>query len=567
MQKVDKNLWVKSYPPGVPLTINPDTYPNLIALMDEAFNGYPNAIAYTCMGQSLTFSEVKEIADKVAEFLIKEGLRKGDKVAVMLPNILQNPIVVLGILRAGLVVVNVNPLYSSRELLHQLRDSEAKAIFILGNFCHKLAEVISETALSKVIETNVGDLLGVKGRLINFYLRNVKKLIPKVEWSLVSRFLFSDLIKTINPGRLDLPRLTSSDVAFLQYTGGTTGTSKAAVLTHRNMVANCLQAEAWFKPVLKELSVSNTNNKKLNVGTMVCALPLYHIFALTACLFLGLRVSLRNLLIANPRDFKGFVKTLEQEEFHIFPGVNTLFNYLMNEKNFSNLDFSNLKVTLGGGMAVTRSVAERWKKKTGCSLIEGYGLSETSPCISVVPVTSDNYTGNVGLPVPSTIVKILDENLKEVEIGKIGEIAVSGPQVMREYWKNQEETRNVFTKDGFFKTGDLGVMDRNGYVKIVDRKKDMILVSGFNVYPNEIEDVVSSFSGIVECAIVGIPDHDTGESVKLFYVVDESINFPLEELKLYCRDNLAAYKCPKHFEERKTLPKSNVGKILRKELR
>ena len=566
MQNIRERFWTDNYPEGVPKDIDPEKYPNLNALIDEAFDNHPQAIAYTCLGRSITFFEARQYAEKISQFLMDEGFEKGDRVAVMLPNILQNPVAIIGVLRAGLIVVNVNPLYSSRELCHQLCDSEAKVIIILGNFCDKLADIISKTQINYVIQTNVGDFLGLKGKFINFYLRFVKKVVPMVSFSGVSTFQFSSLMKRHYPTNPKTVRLDSSEIAFLQYTGGTTGTSKAAVLTHRNMIANCLQAEAWFQPVLKELSTGKTS-KTENVGTMVCALPLYHIFALTACLFLGLRVSLRNLLIPNPRDFKGFVKTLSKENFHIFPGVNTLFNYMMKEKKFSDLDFTELKVSLGGGMAVTSSVAERWQEKTGCSLIEGYGLSETAPCVSVVPVTSRVYTGNVGLPVPSTLIKILGESSQDLGVGVMGEIAVSGPQVMREYWKNEEETKKVFTKDGFFKTGDIGVIDSSGYLKIVDRKKDMIIVSGFNVYPNEIEDVVSSFEGIVECAVVGMPDKDTGESVKLFYVVDGQYNFNVDELKSFCRGNLAAYKCPKQFEERKTLPKSNVGKILRKELR
>ena len=565
---IQKNecFWHKYYPNGVPNDIDPYKYPNLVALIDEGFSEHPSDVAYTCLGKSITFSEVKIRCETLAHFLIAKGLKKGDRVGIMLPNLLQNPISILGVLKAGLVVVNINPLYTARELQFQLDDSGATAIIILGNFCDKLSAILKKTAISTVITTNIGDLLGPKGILINNYLRYFKRALPTYDFANAYEYKLTEIFKNKNISNGKLPQIDHEDTAFLQYTGGTTGRSKGAILSHKNMIANCLQAEAWFRPVLGELQESRKNDDLKNLGTMVCALPLYHIFALTACLFLGLKVSLRNLLVPNPKDFNGFVKTLRNEKFHIFPGVNTLFNSLMNTKNFEKIDFKALKISLGGGMAVTRTVAERWHEKTKCCLIEGYGLSETSPCVSVVPVTSKKYTGDVGLPVPSTMVTILNSNEKLLPVGEIGEIAVHGPQVMCGYWKNNEETKKVFTKNGHFKTGDLGRFNEKGSLQIIDRKKDLIIISGFNVYPNEIEDVVAGYPGIIECAVVGVKDSNDTEIVKLFVVTSEE-NFSEEEIQKFCRVNLAAYKCPKEIEVRDSLPKSNVGKILRKELR
>ncbi len=563
MHKTSERPWLKNYQKNVPYEINPDKYPNLLALMDESFAKYSNSYAHKCLGKILTFREWDVFSKKIAVYLNSLNLSKGEKVAVMLPNLLQNPISIVGILRAGLVVVNVNPLYSERELAHQLKDSDAKAIIILENFSKSFNNIVQKTNVKHVITTNVGDLLGFKGLLINFTLRYLKKTIPKIKYnkSITTLYTFKQINKNIDSDKYKLPKIKCNDIAFLQYTGGTTGLSKGAVLTHRNLVANCIQAEVWLMPAMNNLKTTSKNN-----GTIVCALPLYHIFALTACMFLGMRANITNLLIPNPRNLNGFIKELKGEKFHIFPGVNTLFNALMNHKKFKDLDFSNLKISIGGGMSMTKVVADKWHKITNCPMIEGYGLSETSPVATVVPVNTKSFIGNVGLPVSSTNVAIIDNNETELNYGELGEIVISGPQVMDSYWNNKIETDKAFTSKGYLKTGDLGVMDENGYVSVTDRKKDMILVSGFNVYPNEIEEIVSTHPDVQECAVIGVPSESTGEMVKLF-VISRDKKASIDSIKSLCRKNLAAYKCPKEIVYIDELPKSNVGKILKRELK
>jgi long-chain acyl-CoA synthetase len=565
-----KKPWLNHYPDGVPEEINPDKFKNLIELFEDAFKRHRLLTAYKCMNKELSFQDWDIQSKKIAAYLQNIELTSSAKVAIMLPNLLQNPISIAAVIRAGFVVVNVNPLYTARELNYQLIDSEAEAIIILNNFSLVLEKAIVGTKIKHVFTTSVGDFLGLKGVFIDFVLRYVKKVV-KINTLNDSSISIHQLKQIVIDDSKDyvFPKDIEPDFsACLQYTGGTTGVAKAAVLTHRNLVANCLQAEAWYRPALDDMNYDSTKEtfNKNNQPVTVCALPLYHIFALTACLLLGLKSGVKNLLIPNPRDFKRFVRTLGDEPFHIFPGVNTLFNALMNQKKFDSLDFSNLRISIGGGMALTKSVAERWHKITGCPMIEGFGLSETSPVATVVSVNAKKYSGNVGLPVSSTEVRIVNEVGKAVQNDQVGEILVKGPQVMKGYWKKSEETKMVFTSDGFFKTGDLGTMDSKGFVKIVDRKKDMINISGFNVYPNEVEQVVSSHPKVIECAVVGALNNTSEEIVKLFVVMkDQSIS--KENLVEFCKKNLAAYKCPKEIVFKNELPKTNVGKISRKTLR
>ena len=476
----------------------------------------------------------------------------------MMPNILQYPIAVSAALRAGFTVVNVNPLYTPRELEHQLKDSGAEAIIVLENFASTLEQVITRTQIKHVMVASMGELLGtIKGRAVNFVVRKVKKMVPR--FNLPRSITFQQALVVGAKSKLTPVDLGHEDIAFLQYTGGTTGLSKGAVLTHKNIIANVLQNDAWASPAFQQ---------DLNKGELatVCALPLYHILALTACMLMGLRWGAMNILIPNPRDIDGFVKTLGKHEFHFFPGVNTLYNALLNHKHFASIDFSALRVSLGGGMAVQEVVGKRWLETTGTPILEGYGLSETSPTATLNPTTQKSFSGNIGLPIPSTDIAILGENDQMQPLGQAGEIAIRGPQVMRGYWNLPHETQQVMTKDGFFKSGDIGVMDEQGYVKIVDRKKDMILVSGFNVFPNEVEAVVSACPGVLECACIGIPDANSGEAVKL-YVVRKDSSVTKEQLMAFCKAQLTGYKKPKVIEFRQELPKSNVGKILRRELR
>jgi long-chain acyl-CoA synthetase len=551
-------IWLKSYPAGVPAEIDIAQYPSLVALFEESFAKYKNDDAYACMDKKLTYGQLDDMSRALGAWLQSKGLARGDRVAIMMPNVLQYPVCFAGILRAGCVVVNVNPLYTPRELEHQLKDSGAKAILIVENFAKTLEQVLPRTSVKQVVLASMGDLLGFpKGAIVNLVVRKVKKMVPA--FSLPGAVKFNDAIAQGQRLQLKKPDLKQDDVAFLQYTGGTTGVSKGATLRHRNVIANVLQNEAWLQPALKK-------GKQVDRMTIVTALPLYHIFALTACGLLGMRIGAKCLLIPNPRDIPGFVKELAKYQFNMLPAVNTLYNGLLNNPDFAKLDFTWLKAANGGGMAVQRSVAERFFKLTGCPIIEGYGLSETSPTLTCNRADNNEYTGTIGLPVPSTEISIRDDDGKEVPIGQPGEICARGPQVMTGYWERPDETAKVMTADGFFKTGDIGVMDAGGQVKIVDRKKDMILVSGFNVFPNEVEDVVASHAGVLECAVVGVPDDNSGEAVVLF-VTKKDQSLTEQALMKYCTEQLTGYKKPKYIRFKTDLPKTNVGKVLRRELR
>ena len=553
-----ERIWIKHYPPGVPADIDAGQYASVVALFEESFAKYKNDNAYACMDKKLTYGQVDEMSRALGAWLQSKGLQRGDRVAIMMPNVLQYPVCVAGILRAGYVVVNVNPLYTPRELEHQLKDSGAKAILIVENFAKTLEQVISRTSVKHVVRASMGDLLGFpKGAIVNLVVRKVKKMVPA--FSLPGATKFNDAVAAGRRMNLNRPDIKRDDVAFLQYTGGTTGVSKGATLLHRNIIANVLQNEAWLQPALKK-------GKQVDRMTIVTALPLYHIFALTACGLLGMRIGAMCLLIPNPRDIPGFVKELAKYEFHMLPAVNTLYNALINNPDFAKLDFSALKAANGGGMATQRPVAEKFFKLTNVPIIEGYGLSETSPTLTCNRADNNEYTGTIGLPVPSTEISIRDDDGNEVPIGEAGEICARGPQVMAGYWERPEETANVMTKDGFFKTGDIGVMDATGQVKIVDRKKDMVLVSGFNVFPNEVEEVVASHPGVLECAVVGVPDASSGEAVVLF-VAKKDPALTEKELMKYCSEQLTGYKKPKYIIFQQELPKTNVGKVLRRELR
>jgi len=552
-----EKFWVQSYPQGVPAEIDCTQYRSLVHLLEDAFQKYAKRHAYVCMDKFLTYEELDRLSSRLGAWLQSLGLEKGARVALMMPNVLQYPVAIAAVLRAGYTVVNVNPLYTPRELAHQLNDSGAEAIIILENFAATLEKVIRTTKLRHVIVSAMGDMLGAKGTVVNFVVRHVKKLVPT--FSLPHAVPFKRALAQASGMNLKPVNLGQEDIAFLQYTGGTTGISKGAMLTHRNIIANVLQSEAWMQPILKK-------EPKVEQLLIVCALPLYHIFALTACCMLGTRVGAMSLLIPNPRDLNAFVKELRKYQINKLPGVNTLYNALLHHPDIAKVDFSKLKVVNGGGMAVQRTVAEKWMNLTGCPISEGYGLSETSPVVTCNRPDIAEFNGTIGLPFPSTEVAILDEQGHLLAPGQAGEIAIRGPQVMAGYWNRPEETAKAMTPDGFFKSGDIGIMDEHGYVKIVDRKKDMILVSGFNVYPNEIEDVVAAHPGVRECACIGVPDENTGEAVKLFVVKRDSA-LTAEQLLAYCKGQLTGYKRPKYIEFRDDLPKTNVGKILRRELR
>ena len=559
--------WLASYPAGVPAQIDTRVYRSLVELLNEAFSKHAQRDAAICMGQRMRFSEMDQLSTQLGAWLQAQGLKQGDRVAIMMPNLLQYGVAIAAILRAGFVVVNVNPLYTPRELEHQLKDSGARAIIVLENFAHTLAEVIDATDVKHVVLASMGDLLSWwKGPLINFAVRHLKKMVPEYRLQLTSKtgegrtvVRFNEALAHGERLHLKKPELGPDDVAFLQYTGGTTGVSKGATLLHRNIVANILQVEAWFQPMLAKLP----SDAQL---TNVCALPLYHIYALTACFMLGTRLGYLNILVPNPRDIPGFIETLRGHKIHLFPAVNTLFNALAAEAAFSRLDFSELVISNGGGMAVQQATAEKWLKVTGCPVIEGYGLSETSPTATINPLDQRSFNGSIGLPISSTEIAIRDDAGQDLPLGERGEICIRGPQVMAGYWKRPDETAHVMYADGFFKSGDIGIMDERGYVRIVDRKKDMIRVSGFNVYPTEIEQVVSMHPGVLECAAVGVPDPKSGEAVKLF-VVKSDPALAEEDLAAYCAQQMTAYKRPRFIEFRDELPKSNVGKILRRELR
>ncbi|MEK9802955.1 MAG: long-chain-fatty-acid--CoA ligase [Curvibacter sp.] len=551
-------LWLKSYPEGVPADLPPLPYASLVALMEESFRKYADRPAYSFMGKELSFGETDRLSRAFAAYLQGLGLAQGDRVAIMMPNVPQYPVVVAAILRAGYVVVNVNPLYTARELEHQLKDSGSKAIVIIENFAATLQKCIAATPVKHVVLCAMGDRLGLlKGALVNFVVRKVKKLVPP--FSLPGAVRFNDAIAQGERGSLRQPEIKPDDVAVLQYTGGTTGVSKGAVLLHRNVIANVLQSEAWNDPVMKKVPAGQQS-------TGVCALPLYHIFAFTVGMMLSMRTGGKLILIPNPRDLPAVLKELSKHTFHTFPAVNTLFNGLANHPDFNKVDWSNLKISVGGGMAVQGAVADKWLKQTGCPICEGYGLSETSPSASCNPVTNTSFTGTIGIPLPSTWMKIIDDEGRDVPQGQPGEIAIKGPQVMAGYWQRPDETAKVMTADGWFKSGDIGIMDEKGFFRIVDRKKDMILVSGFNVYPNEIEDVVAKLPGVLECACVGVADEKTGEAVKLV-IVKKDPALSEEQVRAYCKENLTGYKQPKVIEFRTELPKTPVGKILRRELR
>ncbi len=552
-----EKIWLKSYPPGVPADIDPDQYRSLVHLLEEAFQKYADRNAYVCMDKFLTYAELDTYSRQLGAWLQSRGLKKGARVALMMPNVLQYPVAIAAVLRAGYTVVNVNPLYTPRELEHQLNDSGSEAIIVLENFAHTVEQVLSKTAVKHIIVASMGEMLGgLKGMIVNFVVRNVKKMVPA--YSLPNAMRFKQALALGSRMKLTPVELSINDAAFLQYTGGTTGVSKGATLSHRNVIANVLQSEAWSGAALDQ------NSKEQLI--VVCALPLYHIFALTACAMWGTRVGALNILIPNPRDIPGLIKELGKYKFNLLPAVNTLYNALVNHPDFAKLDFSGLKIANGGGMAVQQAVNDKWLQVTGVSIIEGYGLSETSPVATCNRADSTAFSGTIGLPVPSTEIAILDDDGKEVPLGQTGEIAIRGPQVMSGYWNRPDETAKVMTADGYFKSGDVGIMDERGYVKIVDRKKDMILVSGFNVYPNEVEAVIAAHPGVLECACVGVPDEHSGEAVKVF-VVRKDPGLTAETLMAYCKEQFTGYKRPKYIEFRDELPKTNVGKILRRALR
>ncbi len=552
-----ERIWLKQYPPGVPADIDGTQYASLVELFEESFAKFSDRKAFICMDKSISYRDLDEMSLALAAYLQSKGLKKGARVALMMPNVLQYPIATAAVLRAGYTVVNVNPLYTPRELEHQLKDSGAEAIVVLENFAHTVQQVIGHTAVKHVIIGSMGEMLGLKGVIVNLVVRRVKKMVPA--YSLPGATGFNDAIAAGRGVKFNKPKMAPDDVAFLQYTGGTTGVSKGATLLHRNIIANVLQNDAWLQPALAA-------PPHVDQLLIVCALPLYHIFALTACFLLAVRAGGTNLLIPNPRDIAGFIKELMKYQVNSFPAVNTLYNGLMHHPDFKKVDFSKLKMANGGGMAVQRPVAEQWKQITGCSIAEGYGLSETSPTLTCNTATSTEFNGSIGIPVPSTYISIRDDDGKEVPFGEPGEICAKGPQIMAGYWNRPDETAKVMTEDGYFRTGDIGVMTPDGYTKIVDRKKDMILVSGFNVYPNEIEEVIASHPGVLECAVIGVADDKSGEAVKAF-VVKKDPNVTAEDIIKFCREELTGYKVPKLIEFRTDLPKTNVGKILRRQLR
>ena len=547
--------WLAQYPAGIPAEIDVDEFQSIPAVLEQSIRQFGERPAFSSMGKELTYAQIDELSRQFAGYLLGElKLKKGDRVAIMMPNCLQYPIATFGVLRAGLTVVNVNPMYTARELKHQLVDSGTSVVLVLDNFARTVQEVVPHTEVQQVITTGLGDLLGFpKGPIVNFVLRNVKKMVP--EFDIPGAVRFRDVLRMGSGHPLPPVTITHDDIAFLQYTGGTTGVAKGAMLTHRNLVANMQQASAW---VGSEVSPGKE--------VIVTALPLYHIFALTANGLVFMKFGAKNILITNPRDMPGFVKELKREPFTAITGVNTLFNGLLNTPGFDEVDFSALHTTLGGGMAVQRSVAERWKKVTGVTLVEAYGLTETSPAACINPMNLAEYNGAIGLPVPSTDCCIKDEDGNILPVGEVGELCVRGPQVMKGYWNRPEETAAAVDSDGWLHTGDMAKMDEKGFFYIVDRKKDMILVSGFNVYPNEIEDVIAMMPGVLEVAAVGVPDERSGEAVKVV-IVKKDPSLTADQVKAHARENLTGYKQPRYVEFRDELPKTNVGKILRRALR
>ncbi|HYH94581.1 long-chain fatty acid--CoA ligase [Hyalangium sp.] len=553
-----EKVWLKHYPAGVPSEIDPREYRSLVHLLEESFQKYASRRAFVCMDKALTYGEVDRLSRQLGAWLQSRGLAPQSRVALMMPNILQYPVALAAVLRAGYVVVNVNPLYTPRELEHQLKDSGAEAIIVLENFAATLQKILDKTPVRHVVVASMGDLLGgVKGTIVNFVVRSVKKMVPA--WSLPGCTRFNAALAEGKGLSLKPVELKAEDVAFLQYTGGTTGVSKGATLLHRNVVANVLQSEAWMQPSLRK-------GAPIDQIVTVTALPLYHIFALTVCCLLVMRSGGLALLIPNARDIGSLIRDIRKWKFHMFPAVNTLYNALLNHPDFDTVDFSSLRVANGGGMAVQEAVARRWLERTKCPIVEGYGLSETSPSVSCNPTDNDRFTGTIGLPLSSTEIELRDDDGKPVPLGQPGEICIRGPQVMAGYWNQPAETARVMYADGFLKTGDIGVMDERGHTKIVDRKKDMILVSGFNVFPNEIEGVAIECPGVLEAAAIGVPDEHSGEVVKLF-IVKRDPSLTEETVREFCKERLTGYKRPKHIEFRSELPKTNVGKILRRELR
>jgi long-chain acyl-CoA synthetase len=558
MTSANDRPWLSAYPEGVAPNVDTSAYSSLVDLMQDSFRRYGDRSAFTFLGRTLTYSELDRLSQVFAAYLQSLGLVVGDRVAIMLPNTLQYPIAVAAVLRAGFVAVNINPLYTKRELELQLRDSDAKAIVILENFGATLQACLPRTSVKHIVLCAMGDRLGwLKGTLVNHVVRHVKKMVPA--YSLPTAVRFNEALSQGERCTLVSPEIHGDDLAVLQYTGGTTGVSKGAELLHRNLVANVLQSEAWNSPALKRIPADEQ-------VTFVCALPLYHIFAFTINMMSCLRMGGCSILLPNPRDLPAVMKELSQHRFHIFPAVNTLFNAMTNHPDFNKVDWSHLVVSLGGGTAVQSAVAKLWLEKTGCPICEGYGLSETSPSASCNVVTSQAFTGTIGVPIPGTEMKIIDDEGNEVPVGEPGEIAIRGPQVMAGYWQRPDETARVMTPDGFFKSGDVGVMDERGFFRIVDRKKDMILVSGFNVYPNEVEDVVASLPGVLECAVIGVADERSGEAVKLV-VVKKDQALTEAQVLAHCKENLTGYKIPRVIEFRDELPKTPVGKVLRRELR
>ena len=553
-----ERLWLRQYPPGVPADIDTSRYPSLVAMFEEGFNTFAAREACVCMGKSLSYGELDEISRAFAAWLQSRGLKRGSRVAIMMPNVLQYPVAIAGILRAGCTVVNVNPLYKPRELEFQLTDAGAEAIIVLENFANVLQAALPKTPIKHVVITSLGDMLGtLKGMLVNSVVRHVKKMVPP--YSLPKSVKFNKAVAAGRKLSFAKPAIGPDDIAFLQYTGGTTGVAKGAMLLHRNLIANMLQVEAWNQPMV-DLP------PKTDQLLIVTALPLYHIFALTGCFLLSLRTGGSCLLIPNPRDIRGLIKELSHYKVNLFPAVNTLYNALLHHPDFAKIDWSMLKCAVGGGMAVQKSVADAWVKATGKPIIEGYGLSETSPVLTCNRGDIAEWTGTIGLPLPSTEISIRDDQGHELPLGEQGEICARGPQVMAGYWNSPAETAKVMTEDGFFRTGDIGVMDEQGSVRIVDRKKDMIAVSGFKVFPNEVEEVAMSHGGLLECAVVGVPDQHSGEAAKLF-AVKKNPDITANELRAFLATRLASYKVPKQIEFRDELPKTNVGKILRRALR
>lgn len=545
--------WFKQYPEGIPHEIDPHQYTSLVDLLEQCIKEYGPLPSFVCMGATITFDDLDRLPCNFAAYLQQDlGLSKGDRIAIQMPNLLQYPIAMLGALRAGLIVVNVNPLYTAREMKHQFNDSGAVAVIILANFAYNLEKILADTSIKHIVVTEIGDQLGgLKKTIVNSVVKYIKKMVPA--YHLPTAVKFNDALKRGSQRTFKRVAMQGSDTAFLQYTGGTTGVSKGAVLSHTNLISNMEQISAWMSVRLEK-----------RIETMITALPLYHIYALTVNCLAMMKIGARNVLITNPRDMKGFIKELKKYPFTVITGLNTLYNGLVNHPDFDGVDFSHLKITSAGGMAMQTSVAEHWKKKTGVPVAEGYGLTETSPVLtSNIPLAGHVRIGTIGIPVPSTQIMIVNDEGVEVPVGEPGEIYAKGPQVMSGYWNRPEETKHVFTDDGWFKTGDIGVINEDGFFKIVDRKKEMINVSGFNVYPNEIEDVVSGHEKVLEVGAIGVPDARSTEVVKIF-VVKKDPSLTEEELLGYCKENLTAYKVPKHIEFRKELPKSNVGKILRR---